>query len=260
LTSNTVVFAGNDDPNSQYNTFTTACLDYMGRFSQLAKEQDDYIVSMAPAGTCALSFLMSPSACNVRSSDAVSLQHYVSTESYLDPTMPTFDRSLLHNYAEWEPIVPNFRYHGMNAYAYILERYGKCTAAAEQGSEGGAGSGALRNTFDFVTIQLYEGYSHAEYNTTQLHVPPAEYVTRFVQSVLRGWDIDYSTDTELQFPYVRHMRLDCTQLVVGLSNGWAGDGKFFLLYPDEVRTRHFPMLPSPVDMKFHCLAILFTQL
>jgi hypothetical protein len=145
--------------------------------------------------------------------------------------MPTFDRSLLHNYAEWEPIVPNFNYHGMNAYAYILERYGKCGGGGSVGSADGA---ALRNTFDFVTIQLYEGYSHAEYNTTQLHVPPAEYVTRFVQSVLRGWDIDYSTDAELQFPYVRHMRLDRTQLVVGLSNGWAGDGKFFLLYPEEV--------------------------
>jgi hypothetical protein len=42
--------AGNDDPNSPYNTFTVECLDYMGKFSQLAKEQDNYVVSMAPAG------------------------------------------------------------------------------------------------------------------------------------------------------------------------------------------------------------------
>ena len=46
------------------------------------------------------------------------------TESYLDPTHHTFDRSLLHAYPEWEPIVPGFNYHGRNTYAYILDRYG----------------------------------------------------------------------------------------------------------------------------------------
>ncbi len=143
------------------------------------------------------------------------------TESYLDPAKSTFDRSLLHAYAEWEPIVPNFNYHGLNAYAYILDRYGVY------------GTENLR-TFDFVTIQLYEGYSHAEYNTTILKHSPAEYVTQWVQKVLAGWVIDYSTDTELQYPYANKLVLDRTQLVVGLANGWAGDGKFFLMYPEEV--------------------------
>lgn len=140
--------------------------------------------------------------------------------------MSTFDRSLLHNYAEWEPIVPNFNYHGMNAYAYILERYGKCASAADPAVQ--------QNTFDFVTIQLYEGYSHAEYNTTQLHIPVADYVAKWVPRVLAGWDVDFSTDTDLQYPYVKKVQVEQTQLVVGLSNGWAGDGKFFLMYPDEV--------------------------
>lgn len=144
-----------------------------------------------------------------------------SAESYLDPTKNTFDRSLLHNYAEWEPLVPNFNYHGLNTYAYILDRYGISGPSNQR-------------TFDFVTIQLYEGYSHAEYNTTILKQSPAEYVNRWVQKVLAGWVIDYSADTELLYPHVNQLVLDRTQLVVGLANGWAGDGKFFLMYPDEV--------------------------
>ena len=147
-------------------------------------------------------------------------------ESYLDPTVSTFDRSLLHNYPEWESIVPNFNYHGMNTYAYLIDRYGKCASLEDTTVE--------RDTFDFITIQLYEGYSHAQYNTTQLNVPSAEYVTRFVQSVLAGWEIDYSADSALNYPYRNRLEISRTQLVVGLANGWAGDGKFFLMYPEQV--------------------------
>jgi len=51
----------------------------------------------------------------------------------LDPTHHTFDRSLLHAYPEWEPIVPGFNYHGRNTYAYILDRYGYYTPDGECG-------------------------------------------------------------------------------------------------------------------------------
>lgn len=49
------------------------------------------------------------------------------------------------------------------------------------------------DTFDFVTIQLYEGYSHAEYNTTIEGVPAAEYLVKFVSSIVAGWTVDFST-------------------------------------------------------------------
>lgn len=143
--------------------------------------------------------------------------------------MGSFDRSLLHNYAEWEPIVPNFNYHGLNCYAYIFERYGKCSSAEDPSKK-------TRNTFDFVTIQLYEGYSHAEYNTTQLGMPAADYVAKWVPRVLAGWDVDFSTDTDLHYPVMKKIQIDATQLVVGLANGWAGDGKFFLMYPEQAST------------------------
>ena len=41
---------GNDDFDSKFNHFTCACLDLMGRVSQLAKEKGKYFVTMAPAG------------------------------------------------------------------------------------------------------------------------------------------------------------------------------------------------------------------
>lgn len=41
---------GNDNFNSPNNLFSCECLDLMGRFSQLAKERGQYIVTMAPAG------------------------------------------------------------------------------------------------------------------------------------------------------------------------------------------------------------------
>jgi len=51
-----VIMIGNDDPSSQYNHFTVECLDFMGRFSQLAKQKGGYIVSMAPAGNLCYNF------------------------------------------------------------------------------------------------------------------------------------------------------------------------------------------------------------
>ncbi len=89
---------GNDDVTSVFNTFSVACLELVGEFSMLAK-RDGYIVSMVPA------------------------------ESYFDPTTSSYDRSLLHPYPEWHPEC----YHGHNAYAYVLSRYG-ITAVTSTGS------------------------------------------------------------------------------------------------------------------------------
>mmetsp|Transcript_23017 Transcript_23017/g.31548 ORF Transcript_23017/g.31548 Transcript_23017/m.31548 type:complete len:414 (+) Transcript_23017:2707-3948(+) len=194
---------GNDDPKSVYNHFTPECLDLMGRMSQLAK-QDGYLVCMAPA------------------------------ESYLDPRMSGFDRSLLHEYEEWQQIQPGFAYHGLNTYAYLLHKYGKYPLLSPTGSA--SKDELYGDTFDFVTIQLYEGYSHAEYNTSIAGVPAAEYLVKFVSSIAEGWTVDFSTDTELNYPESKaFISLPPSRLVVGLANGWAGDGKFLLIYPHQVQ-------------------------
>ena len=195
---------GNDDISSPYNTFTASCLDAMGTISQCAKRKG-YIFAMAPA------------------------------ESYLDPHCDLFDRSLQHAYPEWLELQPNFKYHGHNAYAYILHKYGKTSLT----------SGEEIDTFDFVMVQLYEGYSHALYNMDVLKdtVDPAEYVTDLVGRFKRGWTVPFSTDAELCHPDAL-VSLDPQKLVIGLANGWAGDGKF-LFIPTPTLERIYAALEEP---------------
>ncbi|RYG96692.1 hypothetical protein EON65_54025, partial [archaeon] len=162
---------GNDDLNSPYNVFTVPCLDFMGEFSQLAKRRG-YIVSMAPA------------------------------ESYVDLTTPLFDRALNHEYSEWQGIISTFPYHGQNVYAYLLSRYAYTSMPihthADTYTEEDNITNTTVHTFDFVTIQLYEGYSHAQYKVQQLKMPPEDMLVDFVASVIRGWEVDFKSDLDLQ--------------------------------------------------------------
>eukprot|EP01038_Epipyxis_sp_PR26KG_P004314 gene4314-6112_t len=187
---------GNDDPKSQYNHFTVDCLNLMGELSQIAKAKGNYFVAMAPA------------------------------ESYLDPTTSVYDRSLLHEYPEWVNIQPGFAYHGHNTYAYLLDKFGFTKDPNDPQN--------VFRTFDFVTIQLYEGYSHAEYNITVTGVPPEEYLVEFVEKIQEGWMVNFSEDVELRYPFNKLLSLERTEVVIGLANGWAGDGKFLLIYPEQV--------------------------
>lgn len=177
---------GNDDLSSEYNTFTVDCLDLMGVFSQLAKN-DGYFVSLVPA------------------------------ESYLDVTTSVFDRDLTHNYPEWEALYPNFLYHGHNAYAYLIAKYGL-------------------STYDMISIQLYESYSHADYNVTQLAQPFSAYLFNIVQEYSAGWEIDFDMDAEVNDVNNQTVVIPTTQLVIGLANGWASSNSKALFVPtSEVR-------------------------
>jgi hypothetical protein len=218
---------GNDDMDSPYNHFTLPCLNLMGRMSQLAK-QDGYIVAMAPA------------------------------ESYCDPTTSAFDLDLDHSYPEWVELQPNFKYHGHNVYTYLLTRYGTTSLSSSNADLVQISNEAINSnyiesnnvndtvdTFDFVTIQLYEGYSHAEYNTTIMIQSAADYITQFVQRVSSGWDVNYPSecfsdiaDSKVSW-VLKQVIVPHTRLVVGLANGWAGDGKFLLIYPDQVRNIYY---------------------
>lgn len=197
---------GNDDLSSPYNQFTLPCLDLMGQMSQLAKK-DGYLVSMVPA------------------------------ESYLDPTTSAFDLYLNHSYPEWETLEPNFLYHGHNAYAYLLIKYGTTLVNKD-----------ATDTFDFVTIQLYEGYSHADYNITVGGQTSVSYLQNWIPRVYAGWDLQIpskyiSTDwgtgsSDVGGISTIRVSVSPSRLVIGLANGWAGDGKFLLIYPDQVGDSH----------------------
>jgi hypothetical protein len=83
---------GQDRLDSPTNIFSKPCLDCMGRFSELAK-QDGYIIGMAPP------------------------------QSYLDVDTSSFSRrvNLTDDTREWHN---DFHYFGANVYAYLLSKYG----------------------------------------------------------------------------------------------------------------------------------------
>lgn len=188
---------GTDDVPNERNQFKVETLDLMGYLSQLMK-RDGYIVAMAPA------------------------------ESYLDPTTSAFDRSLRHTYSEWDPIVPNFSYRGHNTYSYLLSRYGDTVVETSQNSPD-----IIEPTFDFITIQLYEGYSHCLYNTSILKQPASEYIRNIVQKFERGWNINFSADRDISWN-ATFLKVPSDKLVIGLANGWADNTKFLLLNSTEV--------------------------
>ena len=137
-------------------------------------------------------------------------------ESYLDPFTTKFDRKLTHSYPEWQELKPNFTYHGRNCYAYLFSKYGTSSSSVD--------------IFDFVTVQLYEGYSHALYNISILEQSPIEYLKNYIGAISNGWEVDFSSDQDLNWNS-QHINVNINKLVIGLANGWAGDGKFLLIYP-----------------------------
>lgn len=90
------------------------------------------------------------------------------------------------------------------------------------------------DTYDFITVQLYEGYSHTQYKTQILKLPPHTVITDLVKSFIAGWVVDFDCDKSVDFPTQR-VTVPSSRLVIGLANGWAGDGKFLLIQPDQVR-------------------------
>ena len=189
---------GNDDFDSQHNEFTVECLDTIGELSQHLK-RNGFIVAMAPA------------------------------ESYLDPTSSDFSLSLRFNHVEWETAQPNFFYRGRNTYAYLLSRYGKTNFSEEDET--------CVDTFDFVTLQLYEGYSHGKWKIRYAENPvtPAAYVLELVKALKKGWSVNFASVPELAYES-KMVQVPPSRLVIGLANGWAGapENKFLLIDPEEL--------------------------
>lgn len=154
-------------------------------------------------------------------------------ESYLDPFTHSFDRSLLHAYPECQ-VIPKFTYHGQNVYAYLLSKYGRTSII----------SGTV-DTFDFVTVQLYEGYSHANFQIELQNESPVKYLSDFVERISTGWLVEFSSDPALNYDS-SVVSVAPDRLVIGLANGWAGDGKFLLIYPADVSKAYFHMLEKGI--------------
>ena len=129
--------------------------------------------------------------------------------SYLDPTTSAFDRYLNHTYEQWVKVGVDFTYHSRNAYAYVLAKYGQTP-----------GLMGTVDTFDFITIQLYETYSLAAYYLDAENESLLNYLTSFVTTLYSGWTVDFSSDPELNFTS-QTVTVPASKLVIGLANAWA---------------------------------------
>lgn len=180
---------GHDDPAAPTASLRAPTLALVADFSRAAKAAG-YAVGLAPA------------------------------ESYLDGASPLYSEALnLPPLAPWDDGggasrgadggggderppggAAAFPYAGRNAYAPIL---------AAAGVE----------TFDFVSVQLYEGYSRACHALTRDGTAAGAYVAALAARLARGWRVELPGGaTTLRVPPER--------LVVGLANGWADGAKF----------------------------------
>ena len=131
-------------------------------------------------------------------------------ESYLDPTTSEFSLSLLHNYPEWEKEFPDFTYHARNVYAYLIAKYSI-------------------DTFDFVSLQLYEGNTHVLYKYEREKKSFGEIIDELVANLTKGYNVDFSKDKNSGLDKTL-IKVPEDKIVIGLANGWA-NGKF--LFVDE---------------------------
>eukprot|EP01126_Amoeba_proteus_P051282 TRINITY_DN6115_c0_g1_i4.p1 TRINITY_DN6115_c0_g1~~TRINITY_DN6115_c0_g1_i4.p1 ORF type:complete len:232 (-),score=29.99 TRINITY_DN6115_c0_g1_i4:208-903(-) len=182
---------------SSINHFTVAELNLMGRLSQIAKS-NNFLVSMAPS------------------------------QSYLDYEVDDFDRHLLHS-PSWKP---GFNYHGKNVYSVLLTKYGYTRVPNPSDSN----EFFSIPTFDFVSLQLYEGWSRAGCRISRDGLSITKYLNDLIVGMDKGWVVKFSEDIELGVSENAIVSVPAERLVIGLANGWAGptvDDKFLLIWPSR---------------------------
>jgi hypothetical protein len=190
--------------NDRGDEFTVEVMDLIGEMSVLAK-QHGYLVTMAPA------------------------------QSYFDANTTSFDLSTTHASPYWQP---DFHYHGHNLYAYWAAKYGKTKM------RGGDMDGTIVPTFDWVAVQLYEGFSLANYKINVEKVSVTDYLAGLVDKMEKGWEVDFGSDKSVGLAS-QIVKVHPTRLLIGLANGWTHDAppidKFLLLWPSQIEEAYLAL-------------------
>lgn len=129
-------------------------------------------------------------------------------ESYMDPTTDEFSLSLLNNYPEWEKEFPDFTYHGRNVYTYLIAKFSL-------------------DIFDFISIQLYEGYSHSLYQFERMKKKFGEILYDLIKGLTNGFNVDFSKEPNSGLKN-EIIKINDDKIVIGLANGWANDKFLFV--------------------------------
>ena len=170
----------------------------------------------------------------------------VPAESYLDVTTSNFSRYVNLTYPDddWHQ---DFQYHGRNVYAYFLAKW--------------------ESSIDLISIQLYESWAHADYNTTVLMQPPADYLYSYVHQFLStypggpaGYYVDFAQDPEFADMGRVFVPIPLHKLMIGFGNGWVLDngGKSVWV---TTQGEQFRFRPSPefLSVSNGPLSIYLTQ-
>ena len=186
-------YEGNDNLEAPTSKFTLETLDIMADFTKEAKSQG-LIVSMAPAE----SYLDS-------SVDPGSVDATFSLRLNLPPRAWTSheDRAMING----------FSHSGRQCYSYVIAKAGV-------------------ESFDFISIQLYEGYSPYLHEVTREKKNAVEAIMERVNSFIEGYivgemPISASTEYEVKIPP--------SKLVIGIANKWADGIKFCKIEPRTLR-------------------------
>lgn len=138
-------------------------------------------------------------------------------QSYLDVENPSFDLSLVHA-PVWKS---DFEYHGANLYAYPLAFYAQTKTSENQ----------MIDTFDWVGLQLYEGWSRANEAVASRKMAFDEYIEQLVNKMDTGWTVDFGKD----YGGKKVVSVSRSRLVIGLANAWTDPyppvTKFMLVRP-----------------------------
>jgi hypothetical protein len=152
-------------------------------------------------------------------------------QSYFDVNTSAFDLGTSHASPYWQP---DFHYHGHNLYTYWVAKYGETQMRG----------GETVPTFDWVAVQLYEGFSLANYKINAEGVSVTDYLTDLVEKMAQGWEVDFGSEKSVGIPS-QTIKVPPTRLLVGLANGWTHDAppidKFLLLWPSQIEEAFLAM-------------------
>lgn len=184
-------YEGHDDLNSPTAKFTLATLDIMADFSVQAKQKYGMIVSMAPAE----SYLDA-------SADPDSIDVSFSLDLDLPPRAFTSSQHATNENRELIKSV-NFSHAGRQCYAYVIAKAGI-------------------DTFDWISIQLYEAYSPFLHDVSTRRLDPVGALMIRVNGLVNGYKV-----TGLPLPSDEYnVKIPPSRLVIGIANGWADGMKF----------------------------------
>ncbi len=202
-------YEGHDDISSPTSRFTLDTLDIMVDFSVDAKRHG-MIVSMAPAESYLDSTIQSGSSIDAQFSFALNLPPRAWTSS---PSASEEDKEII--------ATAGFSHAGRQCYAYVL---------AKAGIE----------TFDWVSIQLYEAYSPFAHDVHRRKMDPVEaLMMRINHLVVEGYTV---TDVPLSSPSLSPsefvVKIPMSKLVLGIANGWADGRKFCKVEPSSIKSSY----------------------